>query len=115
MLFRSGAGFEMQLTGGLHNGFSGSSGNSSSADAPNLAAMMGENSASNGNHPGGTAISPSQILRDAAEEGEYSGQGSLPGVSEKKDASLFVITKTKLTKMIRIGNIGMPKNVEVKN
>ncbi len=104
--------FATSLSGGLR-GFSGSSsGEAAKDEVPNLAAMMnmGQDAA-----PVATGLSPTQMYSTALEGTEGMEQGSMSGVNGKSETSLFAITKEKLNKMFQVGNIGIPKELEVKN
>jgi len=104
--------FEASLSGGMRS-FAGGGGPSSATDeAPNLASLMnmGQNS-----KPAATGLSPTQMYSEALEGTEGTEQGSMAGVNGKSESSLFTITKEKLNKMFQVGNVGVSKNVEVKN
>lgn len=109
-----GSTFEGQLTGGggLHPFSGGAGGGGAKDEVPNLAALMG---GGDGTKLAGTGLSPTQIFQAAQEGTDGTEQGSMVGVSGKSETSLFDITKAKLTKMFQVGNVGAPKNVEVKN
>lgn len=106
-----GNNFVTSLTGGPRS-FSGSPSEPAKDEMPNLAAML---------NPGGdaataaTGLSPSQIFNDALEGTEGTEQGSMSGVNGKSETSLFQITREKITKMFQVGNVGIPKDVEVRN
>jgi hypothetical protein len=108
--------FETSLTGGVR-AFSGGGGSSSSSaeETPSLASMMNLGGPADQAKPAATGLSPTQMYTDALEGTEGTEQGSMAGVSGKSETSLFVITKEKLNKMFQVGNVGIPKDVEVKN
>jgi hypothetical protein len=110
----TGSSFEASLSGGIRSYTGSGSPGGVKEETPNLSAMMG------GMGPGGkntaaTGLSPAQVYSDALEGTEGTEQGSMAGVNAKRDSSLFEITKSKLTKMFQVGNVGFPKDVEVKN
>lgn len=109
-----GSSFEMQLTGGLHS-FTGGGSAAAKDETPNLAALLNPGGDASAHPSAATGLSPAQLMRDAREGAEGDEQGSMAGVSGKSEVSLFDITKMKLTKMFQIGNVGIPKTVEVKN
>lgn len=113
-----GSSFEMQLTGGM-KAYSGSGAPSGGGkdEIPNLSNLMG---AMGGTDPtgaklAGTGLTPAMILQGAQNNGGDDEQGSMAGVSNKSETSLFELNHAKLTKMFQIGNVGIPKDVEVKN
>jgi hypothetical protein len=113
-----GSSFEVQLNGGVKPYNGNSAGASPGGDMPNLASLLNSGAPSGGSGGSGfgaTGLNPAQIFRDAQEGSEDAEQGSMAGVSGKSETSLFDITKQKLLKMFQTGNIGIPKNVEVKN
>ncbi|MGZ6337268.1 MAG: hypothetical protein ACXWSL_14975 [Bdellovibrionota bacterium] len=111
-----GSNFEMQLTGGMRP-YSGAASPTAASkeEVPNMAALMGGLNGDAGAKSAATGLSPNQVYQDALEGTEGTEQGSMAGVNGKSDSTLFAITKAKLTKMFQVGNVGIPKNVEVKN
>jgi|GEM_PF-7118420 len=104
--------FETSLTGGLRS-FGGSSAAPAKDEAPNMAALLG--GTDSGGHQAATGLSPTQMMSAALEGTEGTEQGSMAGVNGKSETSLFAITKEKLNKMFQVGNVGIPKELEVKN
>jgi hypothetical protein len=104
--------FEMPLTGGVR-AYTGSGAPAAAGkdEVPNPAAGMDPSSPNSA----ATGISPAQIFQAAEEGTDGTEEGSMSGVSGKSGVSLFEITTAKLTKMFQTGNVGIPKNVEVKN
>jgi hypothetical protein len=111
-----GNSFETQLTGGSGvRSFAGGAPAAAGKDeVPNLAALAGNIGADPGSQSAATGLSPTALMREAQEGADGSEQGSMVGVNGKSETSLFEITKAKITKMFQIGNVGIPKNVEVK-
>lgn len=108
-----GSSFEMQLTGGMRS-YAGGGGSSSGKDEiPNIASLMGGGEANA--KTAATGLSPTALFQAGTEGTDGQEQGSMSGVNGKSETSLFDITKAKLTKMFQVGNVGIPKNVEVKN
>lgn len=105
--------FEAAIAGGMRP-FGGSPGEPAKDEAPNFAAMMGLGGQEN-TKPAATGLSPTQMYSEALEGTEGTEQGSMSGVNGKSQVSLFAITKEKLNKMFQVGNVGMPKNVDVRN
>jgi hypothetical protein len=106
--------FEMQLSGGM-KGYAGTgSSGGGKDDVPNIASLMGNMGDQNAK-TAATGISPTALYAAGTEGTDGQEQGSMSGVNGKSETSLFAITKAKLTKMFEVGNVGIPKNVEVKN
>lgn len=103
--------FETSLTGGMR-AFGGGTAELAKDEAPNMAALLG---GADGNHQAATGLSPTQMMSTALEGTDGMEQGSMAGVNGKSETSLFVITKDKLNKMFQVGNVGIPKELEVKN
>lgn len=105
--------FEMQLTGGLRS-FEGGAHTDSTKDAASaLGGLLGGNAPAP-QQPVASGLSANEIYSDALQGTDGSEQGSMAGVNGRGSSSLFDITKQKLTKMFQVGNVGIPKNVEVK-
>jgi hypothetical protein len=108
-----GNSFEMQLTGGMHAfAGGGSSASGGKDDVPNIASLMGSMGETK---TAGTGLSPNALFAAGTEGTDGREQGSMSGVSAKSEISLFDITKAKITKMFEVGNVGIPKDVQVKN
>ncbi len=105
-------GFETSLTGGPH-GYGGAGAAASKDEVPSLASLIPGTEDSK--PVAATGLSPNQMYSTALEGTEGTEQGSMAGVNGKSETSLFVITKEKLNKMFQVGNVGIPKEVEVKN
>lgn len=110
-----GNSFDIALTGGVRNSFGHSGDSPGGADSPNLGALLG-NIAGDGKNASNTNISPNQVYQEATQglDGNEQ-QGSMSGVNGRNETSLFDIMRTKITKMIEVGNVGASKTVEVKN
>lgn len=105
-----GSSFETHLTGGVV-AFSGSS-SSSSSSKDEVAHIPG--AAHDEFKAAATGLNPGQMYNEALEGTEGMEQGSMAGVNGKGNSSVFEITKQKLMKMFHTGNVGVSKNVEVK-
>jgi hypothetical protein len=103
-----GTSFETPLTGGGTHSYMGSGSGGGKEETPKPEGLLGGNSAA-------TGLSPNQMYQTALEGTDGAEEGSMAGVSGRNDASLFDITRQKLTKMFETGNVGVSKNVEVRN
>lgn len=108
-----GNNFVTSLTGGPKP-YAGGASEPAKDEMPNLAAMLNPGAGAD-TQSAATGLSPSQIFSDALEGTEGTEQGSMAGVNGKSENSLFQITREKITKMFQVGNVGAPKDVEVRN
>lgn len=107
-----GNSFVTSLTGGPKP-FAGSTTDSAGSETPNLAGLLGGSSTGPGS--AATGLSPAQMYNTALEGTEGMEQGSMAGVNSQSEISLFEITREKLTKMFQVGNVGISRDVEVRN
>lgn len=106
-----GSNFEASLTGGPRS-FAGGPSEPAKDEMPNLAGLMGGQPDA---QTAATGLSPAQMYSTALEGTEGTEQGSMAGVNGRSETSLFEITREKLNKMFQVGNVGIPKEVEVRN